>query len=143
LLLSIDFYFCSLCPDHGDADAWLCCLHSSQTHKELGIWGDSGAELLHADSEAHRMTPVWRCHAWLWKGKNNASLEKGGKVQRSHNSDVKFKSSLHILWTYSCQKGKTRLKWGKKASYFLKKFALCVYKYQTSRSQLRTPHYSK
>lgn len=98
LLLSLDFPFHSVCPEHQDVHshaAW----PGSQTHKELGICGDSGEGLLGADSEAHRMTPVWRCHAWLWKGKNNASLEKGGKVQCSHNSDVNFKSFLHILWT--------------------------------------------
>ena len=40
---------------------------------------DSGGEHFHADSETSRVTPAWRCHAWLWKGKNNASLEKGEK----------------------------------------------------------------
>lgn len=52
---------------------------SFQTHKEPSIWGNSGGEYFHADSETSRVTPVWRCHAWLWKGKNNASLEKGEK----------------------------------------------------------------
>lgn len=66
----------SICPRNG-----VCgySVLSFQTHKEPSIWGDSGGEHFHADSETSRMTPVWRCHAWLWKGKNNASLEKGEK----------------------------------------------------------------
>lgn len=100
----------SNCPKSG-----VCgySVFSFQTHEKRSIWGNSGGEHFHADSETSRMTPVWRCHAWLWKGKNNASLEKGKKVQGSHNFDVKFKSSLHILWIQSCQKGKTILNWKK------------------------------
>lgn len=66
----------SLCPRNG-----VCgySVISFQTYKEPSIWGNSGGEHFHADSETSRMTPVWRCHAWLWKGKNNASLEKGEK----------------------------------------------------------------